>query len=376
MKKLLFVMILLVFVMLNQMAAQIVIPLAILQQDSMLQETALPQDTIEPPKVAKDKIPKPPMVNREVRAKRGFSIDVMGNIGVSDAALNDVNWNYGVNRGISNGGIQGSRGMSWGGGVELNFYFRGNIGVGIGAHYTGLNGGLEIQDFEARYYSDYYNVLGDYWDYERRVSIEQLSENYTLTQVNFPVLLKFKKDVSYRFGLFAHAGAMYNLPLKTSTTIGEGTIDYEAIYYSNDGTTYGYGNGELNEHTLQLTDEYFFSLSQDAAADEFHLNNHFDQEALNIGLDIRPQNMDEELQIEPHFSILGRLGVRYNISEEISLWISGQYVYGLPFKGESYILVDKIMGEGNNKYGEYHSLLNSGARYSTFGGNLGLSIGF
>lgn len=376
MKKILFIIILFLFVMLNCITAQIVIPIVVPQQDSMLQEIALPQDSIEPPKVAKDKIPKPPMVNREVRAKRGFSIDIMGNVGGSNVALNDVNWNYGVNRGISNGGIEGSQGMSWGGGVELNYYFTGKLGIGIGAHFNDLNGGLEIRGFEARYYSDYYNVDGDYWDYERRVSTEQLAENYALTQVSFPVLLKFKTDVSYRFGVFAHVGAMYNLPLQTSTTIGEGTIDYEAVYYSNDGTTYGYGDGELNEYTLQLTEEYFFTLSQDATADELHLNNHFDQETLNIGLGIRPRNVEEGPEIAPYFSILGRLGVMYNISEKISLLLSGQYVYGLPFEGDSYILVDKIIGEGNNKYGEYHSLLNGGARYSTFGANLGLSIRF
>jgi len=345
--------------------------------DSTNQELKLPQDSIELPKVVKkEKIPKPPMVNRERAIKKGFYIDIIGSLGMSDAYLNDINWNYGVNRGIRDSGIQGASGLNWSGGVELDFYFSGNVGIGIGAHYNRINGSLDIRNFEARYYSDLYNAEGDYWTYERVVSINELAENYTLTQVSFPVLLKLKTDVSYRISVFGHIGAMYNLPFKTTTTIGEGTIDYEAIYYSDDGINYSYGDGNINEHTLQLTEDYFFSLSQNVAADELHLNNHFDQDALNIGLDISPRNIDDEVEVAPHFSILGRIGLMYNISEKISLWISGQYVYGLPFSGNSYTLTDKIIGEGNNKYGEYHSLLNGGARYSTFGGNLGLSIGF
>lgn len=345
--------------------------------DSTSQALKLAQDSIDLPKVVKkSKIPKPPMVNRERAIKKGFYIDIIGNMGMSDAFLNDINWNYGVNRGIRDSGIKGGSGLSWAGGVELDFYFSGNVGIGIGAHYNSIKGSLDIRDFEARYYSDYYNIEGEYLDYERIVSIKELTENYTLTQFNFPILLKLKTDVSYRMGVFAHLGGMYNLPLKTRTIIGDGTIDYQAIYYSDDGINYGYGDGNINEYTLQLTEEYFFSLSQNVAADELHLNNHFDQDALNIGLDINPRNMDEEIKIATHFSVLARIGLMYNISEKISLWVSGQYVYGLPFVGNSYILTDKIMGEGSNKYGEYHSLLNGGARYSTLGGNLGLSIGF
>lgn len=336
------------------------------------------KDTIRPPKTSKaEKIPKPPTVNRELANKRGFHIDIIGGAGVNTPHLNAINWDYGINRGISDDAIIGKGGLQWGAGVELSFYFSSRIGIGAGAHYHRASGSFEVQNFEARYRSDLYNVGGDdYWDYERIVYIEQLTENYTTTHLSIPVLLKFKTDFSYRFGMFLHGGAAYNLPLSTTIDLGAGSIDYEAIYYSDDGFNYGYGDGIINDHSLQLTEEYFFTLSQNADADETHLNNHFNLDVLNIGLNIRPQSIDDSIEIDSYISVIGRIGLMYNISDKTSIWIAGQYTHGLPTDSKSYKLADKIVGEGNGKYGEYSSLLNGGARYSILSGNLGVSIRF
>jgi len=66
----------------------------------------------------------------------------------------------------------------------------------------------------------------------------------------------------------------------------------------------------------------------------------------------------------------------YNISDKTSLWIGGQYMRGLTIEGENYRPLDKIIGEGNNKFGEYRSLLNGGVRYTVLTSNMGLSLRF
>lgn len=373
MKKILLFILLLTILMTGMLSAQESTP-----PDGTTDSEQVLQDTIRPLKTSKtEKIPKPPMVNRELANKRGFHIDIISGVGANTPHLNAVNWDYGINRGISDNAIIGKGGLQWGAGVELNFYFSSRIGIGAGAHYHRTSGSFEVQDFEARYRSDLYNVTGDdYWDYERIVSINQLTENYKITHLSIPVLLKFKTDFSYRFGMFLHGGAAYNLPLSTTVELGAGSIDYEAIYYSDDGLNYGYGDGTLNEYSLQLTEEYFFTLSQNASADETHLNNHFDLDVLNIGLNVRPQSIDDSVEIDPYISIIGRIGLMYNISDKTSIWIAGQYTHGLPTDSKSYKLADKIVGEGNGKYGEYSSLLNGGARYTVLNGNLGLSVRF
>ncbi len=289
---------------------------------------------------------------------RGLYIDLIAGLGRSSFDAGGVEFDYGINRGVTENAIAGSGGSGISFGAEVDYFFTNNIGIGAGILFNRMGGKFDVNNFEARYWSDAYNGVSGQ-DYERVVSIANLTEEYTVTNIGIPLLLKFKTDINDKIGVFANLGILYNLSSSAKSTFGGGTIDYEAIYYSADGVNYGYDNTNANPIHNDTLNRGNVRMFQDPT--------------LNLGTDIEAVSMDDKIDFSSHIGLLGRIGVTFSLSDKMSVLLGGQYTSGSLSSGntDGYRITDLINSEGK---GEYNSPLNGGAGYSNFGLNIGLSF--
>ncbi len=316
---------------------------------------------------------------------QGLYAGLMVSAGAANANSGSINWGYNNGLGIvDDSGISGSGGTSLGIAAEVDYYFTDNIGVGTGLQYNRMSGGFDIQNFSAKYASrDYTMNIGDVeqWEYQRTATIDQLQEDYTLTNIGIPLLVKFKKGITNKINIFAHAGVLYNISSSTRSSLSNGTVDYEFAIFSQEETNENFGestdfvesnSGNAN-NVLKIEKEAYLDAGHSEPTAEEHMNN-LNEGGLNIGLDINAGNGDNQSTLNSHLALLGRVGAVYNISDKIGIMAGLQYTSGTLKAMDAYTLVDTIINEGNNRYGAYNSLLNGGAKYSNIGLSLGLTI--
>ncbi len=301
--------------------------------------------------------------------KTGLAITPLVFAGMSNGNADNIQWGY---NDLTGGGdyanVSSTGGISYGLGLELDYYFHNNIGIGTGIQYNRIGGEYNINDFAVKYSSTFYDETVNGWSYERAITAESpLVETFTINNIGIPLLLKLRMDFgdNKKIGAFINAGILYNLSSSASGSVS-GAANYEATYFSNDGTNNSYtdeGDAE-SDYNLELTE---------TASNAEHLNEHYANDILNVGTNVSIGNENNTSTLSSHIALLGRLGLMYNMSENMSLLIGVQYTGGTLVAEDSYMLLDKITGEYGNHYGEYNSLLNGGATYSAMGLNLGLS---
>lgn len=287
----------------------------------------------------------------------------------------DIMWGYETVRTPLTADVSANNGSSFSAGIEVDYYFFNNLGIGAGVQYQNVSGGFEVNNFNAQFVSNHYHAAVDNRNYDRIITMNGVTEEFTITNIGIPLLLKFRTHPEKKLGLFAHAGIQYNLVSSSKSSLNtDAMANYEAIRYSGGGNgasenTYN-ENGEEDEFTWFQTAA---SYSQDGADVEGHFNELY-EDGHNIGINIPLGDGDNSTNLDPHLNILGRIGLVYNISQNMALQIGGQYTSGALKAGGSYQITDKIVGEGATKRGEYTSLLKGGASYSAIGLTAGLSM--
>jgi len=303
--------------------------------------------------------------------RSGFYINPSIAFGVSSNNDNIV-WGYETVRNDLAAKLSTNSGTSLNLGVEVDYYFSDNLGIGTGLQYQSISGGFELNDFNAQYASNHYNTAENR-SYERILTMTGITEEYTMTNIGVPLLLKFRTHPEKKIGIFAHAGIQYNLSSSSKSTLNTGAMaNYEAIRYSANGNAEPtYDNmGEDGKFTwFQTADSY--------AADGVNVEEHFNElydDGHNIGINIPLGDGNNSSNLAPHINLLARVGAVYNISQSIALQIGGQYISGTLKANNNYQISDKIIGEGTDKHGEYTSLIEGGLGYSAIGITAGLSI--
>lgn len=320
------------------------------------------------------------IVNVEIKTKRkgevddkrdyaGLHITPIVAFGLSS---NDGNiaWGYETVRNNLTGEINSNSGTNLGGGLELDYYFTDNIGIGAGVQYNQVSGGFGIQNFNVSYADT------DDRDYERIITINDATEDYTMTNIGVPALLKFRTHPRKKLGVFAHAGILYNLSSMATSSMS-GTGNFEAIRYStNNGETEdSYSSstmvGEQVEHNWNQTIDGY-ELHGAAGVDE-HLN-QLCNDGFNLGRNVPFVGDDSATDIGAHLNLLGRIGLSYHFSPNTAIQIGAQYTSGTLTADDNYQIANEITCDETSTHAEYNTLLKGGSTYSTFGLNLGLSI--
>ena len=151
------------------------------------------------------------------------------------SANTDANYPNSLN--TNTGQLKYRNGYSYGGDAQLGFFFgkKRHFGIGAGIMYMQQNGDAVLND----YHTEYEATDGAGNVYRQVVTGNDVREQVVSTNINVPLVLKYKNRFSKHWGFTADAGALFNLEMKNAYTT-YANFDYGAIYKfaeSTDGGT-------------------------------------------------------------------------------------------------------------------------------------------
>ena len=263
-----------------------------------------------------------------------------------------------------------SNGRSNGGEASLGYFFGHSrmFGIGLGASVFSQTGNLTMDNFHVEYQS---------WDAVHRDSFRQIisstkaiADNMTITNVNIPIMLKFKHQFSNSIGFNADLGGMVNVALKNSYSTNA-AFNYEADYLTTDGHTYIYDNTQLgnNPNDWQITKANFLEHNPSQS----QLTQYFDQKyanGYNVKLDTAVGKGTAPKNESINFGFIGRAAISYKLNYHIAIDLGGYYTYQMFKNSNNEKLTDKV--------GEYHSVnaLISKNTFTSYGVNIGVRFYF
>lgn len=310
-------------------------------------------------------------------------VDINAIGGVLTQELNVANTSSNYTNGIAGnntGKLKFDNGMSYGGDIQLGYFFgkRGHFGIGTGLMYMNQTGDLTLSNFGVQFQSTdgmgntFRQVIKTHSKLNNDPS--KIKEKITIDNVNIPLLLKYKARFSRRFGFTADAGIMYNVQYK-NTYETDAAFDYEAIYQATkpgDGTPYVYDNGVVpSTKDYMITQSAFFDKNPSGNVGTYFQSQY--NHGYNVGLQVEPDTKKGNVSYSTgSVGFLFQPGLNYFLSDWCALNIGGYFLYQ-PFNNSvpsGYRLTDKV--------GSYNSSLNSvsSGAATSYGGNLGVRFFF
>jgi outer membrane protein OmpA-like peptidoglycan-associated protein len=266
----------------------------------------------------------------------------------------------------NNGNLNFKNGYSLGGDAQVGFFFGKNKhwGIGTGFMYLSQQGDATLDNFHVEYQS----TDGNGKTFRQLLTGNQIQEHITSTNLNIPLVLKYKNRFSKHWGFTADAGALFNVQMKNSYNTKNSSFDYEAVY------AYGEGNVPYFDATpTPLTTDFLITRAQYTSHNsdgnvQTYFNN-MNKAGYNVGLGVKPASTTgSESYTTGSIGLLLQPSVNYFFSDVVALNVGVYYIYQ-PFKNSAdanYMLT--------NKTGEYSSVLNnvSSSNAQSYGLNLGL----
>ena len=275
---------------------------------------------------------------------------------------------------VSNtGNLKFTNGMSYGFDAQIGYFFgkKNNFGIGLGFMYLAQQGDVTLDNFHVEYQST------DIHNYTFRQVItanSPIKEKLDITNLNIPILLKYKHRFSERLGFTADLGALINIKLMNSYS-SDASFNYEAIYQltgTGDNITAHYDNSPVPNSTSDI----LYTVKEHSTKNPGQsLTDYFNQlrnaGGYNVGLGVKPNNNSGSVSYATGSAgLLFQPGVNYYLSDMVALNFGVYYLYQ-PFSNTVpafYRVTDKI--------GEYSSLTNSVTKSNnqSYGLNLGVRI--
>ncbi len=304
-----------------------------------------------------------------------FDFNVLGGVLTRDMNLANTSGNYtnGIS-GNNTGDMNFRNGTSYGADAQLGYFFgsKGHFGIGAGLMYLYQQGDLTLENFHVQYAANDNN--GNVY---RQVitANDKITEKITVTNVNIPLLLKYKTRFSRRFGFTADAGILYNLQMRHEYKTNA-SFDYEAIYQftggGDNGTPTVYDNNPTpNSNDYLITRNSYLSHHQGGDVNAY-FNSQY-QHGYNVGLDVKPNGNSGTVDyLNGTVGFMFQPSLNYFLSDWCALNIGAYYIYQ-PYNNSvptGYRLTDKVGG--------YNSALNSvsSGNSQSYGGNLGIRFFF
>ena len=280
------------------------------------------------------------------------------------------NYANGVN--VNQGNLKFKDGTSFGFDAQLGYFFgrSRNWGVGAGFMYLSQMGNLTLSDYHAEYQA----VDENGHIYRQIVSPNQdIKETVKITNMNIPLVLKYKKRFSERWGITADGGLLFNVKMKNSYN-SNASFDYEAAYdivNTGSGQAYVYDNAVTPKTSDFLITRSFVNSVHPGNVDAF-----FNQEreaGYGVGLNVKPNSNSGNVSYTTgNIGFIFQPSVNYYLSDYVQLNLGLYYIYqGVNNNAQSgYQLTNKI--------GDYNSPMNSVTRSidQSYGLNLGVRIMF
>ena len=255
------------------------------------------------------------------------------------------------------------KGMSYGFDGQLGLFLgkKRNWGIGAGVAYFMQSGEMSLDG----YHVEYKSFDGNGRTFRQLVSSTgAITEKLKITNVNIPVMLKYKKRLNKTWGFTADAGILYNLNYKNAYT-SDAAFDYEAIYTPTtvgSTTTYEYDNtpGATNAKNVKTLKGNTNAAQMDA------LRNN---SKYNVGLNKTPTtNTGDYKYTSGSIGYFIRSAANVFLSNNVALNLGLYYMYQpvANSNGNSNVITDKV--------GDYSSISRSvmKSNNSSFGLNLGV----
>jgi outer membrane protein OmpA-like peptidoglycan-associated protein len=308
-----------------------------------------------------------------------WSVEVNGMGGIT---TQDLSWGSSsffknkVNDTVS--GLKYNNGTSFGFEAQLGYFFgkNRNFGIGIGLISHSQSGNVTLDKYHMEYQST--DSMGVAF---RQVSYAngQLKENVSTTNMNIPIVMKYRKRLSKLLSFNADAGLLLNFQMQNQATMANANFNYEALYGFDDAGHYltnydaSYASSSAQ---VQVTESYYFHTHPNTADHTYTF-----QDAQNYFSSVRAGNgQNVALGVTPAASkttvnyTSGTIGVilhpelGFHLTDNWLVDVGAFYMFQ-PFKNNynsNYHLTDKI--------GEYNGVLagTSSNTTQTFGGSLGI----
>ena len=175
-----------------------------------------------------------------------IDVNLLGGLSSQTFTTGNTAANYPNGLNLNTGQLKYNNGSSFGGDAQLGFFFgkMRHFGIGTGFMYMAQHGEASLNNYHAEYQAT--NGNGNI--YRQVVNGSNLKEEVNSSNVNIPLVLKYKTRFSKHWGFAADAGALFNLQMK-NTSKTNASFDYEAIYKleqtSDAGTVSVYDNSPV-----------------------------------------------------------------------------------------------------------------------------------
>lgn len=297
-----------------------------------------------------------------------IDLNLLGGLASQQFTTASTAANYPGALNMNTGQLKYKNGNAFGGDAQLGFFFGPNrhFGVGTGVLLMQQHGDAYLDN----YYAEYKATDGAGNIYRQVVTGHDIRENVTSTNVNIPIVLKYKDRFSKHWGFTADAGALVNVQMKNAYTTN-GTFDYEAIYKfvqnGDGGTTSVYDNSATPSANDWLITKAEFLRNNPNGNYQDYINA---KRALgySVGQTISPTTRTGKTSYATgSVGLLIQPSISYYLSDHVALNFGGYYMYQ-PFKNNAeagYRVTDGI--------GKYSSVLNSvtASTNQSYGVNIG-----
>lgn len=300
-----------------------------------------------------------------------LDLNLMGGLLTQDIKAANTYPNYTNYIGaLSNTGqLKFTNGMSYGAELQVGYFFgnKAHWGVGLGFNYLYQQGDLTLDKFDVQYQSrDNNGATFRQWITANGPIKEQL----VITNMNIPLVLKYKKRYTRRIGFTADAGIMYNLQMQNAYTT-DASFDYQAMYkFANNQD--GANVPVYDNSTIPSTNDWLLTKDQVNAHAPGNMVDSFKSlraQGYNVGVGITPDKKTGTTNYtQGSLGFIVRPAVNFFFSDRLALNFGLYYMYQP---------VTNSAPQGyrvTNKLNDYSSVTNSVSTsvYQSYGLNLGL----
>lgn len=304
-----------------------------------------------------------------------IDVNGLGGVLMTDYTTTNTLGNYNnsiTSIGDAGGKLKFDNGRSFGFDAQVGYFFGRSrrFGIGAGFMYLYQQGDATLSDnFHAEFQST--DANGDVF---RQVVTSQypIKETQKITNMNIPVVLKYKVRFSKVLGFTADAGALINLQMRSSYTTNA-SFNYEAIYQMNSTNT---GTVYDNSPVYSSNDQVFIinkTPVPDGMTAQQYFNTYLPGYGKRTGIGVMPNNTSGTFDYTTgSIGFIVRPQLSFYLSDMVALNVGGYYLY------QPEMNTVKGTYQLTNKPGDYSSVLNtvSSANSQSFGGNVGLRFYF
>lgn len=300
-----------------------------------------------------------------------IDVNLIGGLASQDFKTANSNLYYpgGVN--LNTGELKYKNGYALGADAQLGFFFgkKRHFGLGAGFMYMQQSGNNSLNGYHVEYEAK--DAAGNI--YRQVVNGRNISEDIVATNLNVPVVLKYKNRFSKHWGFAADLGAVINVRMENAYTT-KASFNYEAIYQlqktGDAGTVSVYDNAPTpSGNDWFITSDEFLQNNKNGNVDDYFAK----KRALgySVGEGMTPTRKTGQTSFTtPSVGFMIQPSFNYFLSDKVALNLGLFYMFQ-PFKNEAkpdYRLTQSIgsySGTMNNVTASNNQVygLNIGARF-------------